>query len=338
VRSSLAARSLGIAAFAALSATPASGLTLDVLTYNVAGLPEGISGSHPQANHPQISPLLNAYDLVGVQEDFAYHELLVQDLTFPYQSEKDTNPGPFGEQLGFAFGDGLNTFSRDPFFDFFRVTWDECFGVVTNASDCLTPKGFSYERREIAPGAFLDVYNFHADAGGAPEDLAARRSNVRQLYQHILDWSSDVAVIVLGDTNSRYTRADDVLPEMLAATGLRDAWIELERGGVLPEIGPSLQDCDDPSSGECERVDKIFYRGSALLGIEALDYDVPAALFSDASGAPLSDHDPVHVRFELTPVPEPGTLALLAVGLASLGPSPRSGRAARGLASLARRR
>lgn len=318
MRSSLAARSFGTIALAALAAAPAHALTLDVLTYNVAGLPEGISSSHPVANHPQISPLLNAYDLVGVQEDFAYHELLVQDLTFPYQSVKDTNPGPFGEQLGFAFGDGLNTFSRDPFSDFFRVTWDECFGVVTNASDCLTPKGFSYERREIAPGAFLDVYNFHADAGGAAEDLAARRSNLRQLYQHVLDYSSDVAVIVLGDTNSRYTRDGDIVPEMLAATGLSDVWIELVRGGVMPEIGPSLQDCDDPSGANCERIDKILYRSSPLLEIVPLDYDVPAALFSDATGAPLSDHDPVFARFELTPVPEPTTLVLLAIGLAAL--------------------
>lgn len=317
----------GLLAFAALLATsPAGALTLDVLTYNVAGLPEGISGSSPIANHPQISPLLEPYDLVAVQEDFAYHELLVASLTHPFQSEKDTNPGPFGEQLGFAFGDGLNTFSRDPFSDFFRVTWDVCFGVVTNASDCLTPKGFSYERRTIAPGVFLDVYNFHADAGGAPEDLAARASNVRQLYQHVVDFSSDVAVIVLGDTNSRYTRADDVLPEMLAATGLRDVWVELERGGVLPAIGPSLQDCADPSGPDCERVDKIFFRSSALLEITALEHDVPAALFTDAAGAPLSDHDPVFARFELRAIPEPGTLVLLAPGLAALALTTRHAR------------
>lgn len=300
----------------AWGSSAATATTLSVLTYNVAGLPEGISSSHPVANHPQISPLLNAYDLVGVQEDFAYHDLLVESLTQPYQSVKDTNPGPFGEQLGFAFGDGLNTFSQSPFFDFFRVTWETCFGVVSNGSDCLTPKGFTYERREISAGVFLDVYNLHSDAGGDPEDLEARAANMRQVYQHVLDFSSDVAVIVLGDTNSRYTRGADVLPEMLAATGLTDVWIELERGGALPAVGAALSDCTDPSAGTCERVDKIFYRGSALLSIEALDYDVPRDLFSDANGAPLSDHDPVHVLFELTVVPEPGTLALLGAGLA----------------------
>ena len=32
--------------------------TFDSLTYNVAGLPQGISGSDPENNIPQISPLL----------------------------------------------------------------------------------------------------------------------------------------------------------------------------------------------------------------------------------------------------------------------------------------
>ena len=41
------------------------------LTYNVAGLPEGISGSNPETNMQMISPLLNAYDLVLIQEDFS---------------------------------------------------------------------------------------------------------------------------------------------------------------------------------------------------------------------------------------------------------------------------
>jgi hypothetical protein len=255
-----------------------------------------------------------------VQEDFAYHELLVQSLTHPYQSEKDTNPGLYGEQLGFAFGDGLNTFSRDPFADFTRVTWDACYGIVTNASDCLTPKGFSYERREIAPGAFLDVYNWHADAGSAAPDDAARASNTRQLYQHILDFSADAAVLVLGDTNSRYTDEADVLPEMLAATGLTDVWIELVTGGVFPPLGPSWKDgCDaDPAGALCERIDKIFYRSSDRVQLEALAYDVPSALFTDASGNPLSDHEPVFARFDVRAVPEPGTLGLVGVGLAAL--------------------
>jgi hypothetical protein len=301
--------------------------SLTVLTYNVAGLPEGISGSSPSVNHPQISPLLNAYDLVLVQEDFVYHELLVADLEHPHQSIKDDSLG----QLGTGFGDGLNTFSQLPFTGFTRVTWDECFGVLTNASDCLTPKGLSFQRHVLAPGTFLDVYNWHADAGNDEEDRAARRSNTRQLYAEIAARSAGHAVLVLGDTNSRYTRDGDVLPEMLDAVDLTDVWIELERAGEIPPIGPSLnQGCTTNSSGgDCERVDKIMYRSSEWVQLTLLEHAVLDELFSDALGEPLSDHDPVYARFEVFVAPEPGALGGAAAPGALLALARRARRAPR---------
>lgn len=314
----LSARAVVLAAFAFAAVLPrsASAGTFSLLSYNVAGLLEGISGSHPEANHPQISPLLNAYDVVLVQESFPfYHDLLTADLEHPYQSVLDESTRP---PVTVPVGDGLNTFSRLPFSDFTRVTWTDCFGLLENASDCLAPKGFSMQRHELAPGSFLDVYNWHADAGGDAEDLAARRSNVRQLYEFIAAHSEGNAVIVAGDTNSRYTRAGDILPEMLSAVGLTDVWVELERGGLLPSVGPSLSSCADPSSGSCERVDKILYRSSDTLLLEALEHEVPAALFTDAAGVPLSDHDPVYALFGYTVVPEPGTALLLGAGLLAL--------------------
>lgn len=310
------ARPLLAALAVALAATPsaqAEPFSLTVLTYNVAGLPEGISGSSPSVNHPQISPLLNAYDLVLVQEDFFYHELLVADLEHPHQSIKDDSVG----ELGTGLGDGLNTFSKLPFSGFTRVTWDECFGIFENASDCLTPKGLSFQRHVLAPGAFLDVYNWHADAGNDEEDRAARRSNTRQLYAEIAARSAGHAVLVLGDTNSRYTRDGDVLPEMLDAVDLADVWIELERSGERPAIGPALnQGCAaNPSGGDCERVDKIMYRSSEWVQLTLLEHAVLDELFSDALGEPLSDHDPVYAEFEVFVAPEPGAIG----GAAALG-------------------
>ena len=42
--------------------------TVHALTYNVAGLPEALSGSNPEVNTQQIAPKLNSFDLVLLQE------------------------------------------------------------------------------------------------------------------------------------------------------------------------------------------------------------------------------------------------------------------------------
>jgi len=228
-------------------------------------------------------------------------------------------------------GDGLNRMTVFPFEDHTRVRWDECYGTFTNGSDCLAVKGFSVARHELAPGAFVDVYNWHADASDDPEDLAARRSEVRQLYAYIEAFSAGHAVLVLGDTNSRYTREGDILPEMLAATALSDVWVELALGGALPELGPALRDCveDGLSGGDCERVDKILYRSGGGVTLVPVSYQAGNPLFHDELGVPLSDHEPVSAVF-LWSLPEPGAAGLLALGLVGLPVVRRSGRRGRG--------
>ena len=65
-----------------------SEVTVSVLSYNVAGLPAGISSSEPDVNTPIISPLLNDYDIVLVQEDFIYHRDLARDAEHTFHSEE----------------------------------------------------------------------------------------------------------------------------------------------------------------------------------------------------------------------------------------------------------
>ncbi|KAG7141253.1 hypothetical protein HYQ45_002074 [Verticillium longisporum] len=55
--------------------------------------------------------------------------------------------------------------------------WDTCSN--DSGSDCLTPKGFTLTRLAVSDdaaqaAAFVDVYNFHTDAGTAAGDLTAR--------------------------------------------------------------------------------------------------------------------------------------------------------------------
>jgi len=146
---------------------------------------------------PQISPLLNLYDLALVQEDFAYHDLLVVDAGHPYQSD----PHPMADPQAFAYGDGLNEFSQFAFGPLDRVTWAECNGQLDSGSDCLTIKGFFAATHTLAEGIEVDVYDLHMDAGGSAEDVAARDAQVAQLVAHIEARAGDRPVIVDPDGN-----------------------------------------------------------------------------------------------------------------------------------------
>jgi endonuclease/exonuclease/phosphatase (EEP) superfamily protein YafD len=155
-------------------------------------------------------------------------------------------------------------------------------------------------RVEVAAGTFVDVYNLHADAGSAPGDVSARASNLEQLAQAIVARSAGRAVIVAGDFNARYTRAADTMHALLSSAGLRDAWADLTRDGMVPRESEVVACSTEPDDPACERIDKVLYRGADNVGLRPLLYEVAGARFVDAMGMQLSDHRPVAVRFALT--------------------------------------
>ena len=54
----------------ATTTTAAPAVGIELLTYNVAGLPDLLSGSEPATNTAIIGPRLNDYDIVLVQESW----------------------------------------------------------------------------------------------------------------------------------------------------------------------------------------------------------------------------------------------------------------------------
>ncbi|MDN0200597.1 jacalin-like lectin [Streptomyces sp. S.PNR 29] len=286
----LTATALAVTGLAAATATPAAAATtgsFDVLTYNVAGLPEGLSSGHPERNTPLISPRLGAYDIVNVQEDFNYHAALYAGDDHPYRTATSG---------GVPFGDGLNTLSDLPFEDFQRVKWKNCTGT-----NCLTPKGFSLARVRLAEGVFVDLYNVHTNADDTDDALAARRANVEQLSDFIQANSAGNAVIVMGDTNTRYTRSGDNIRTLVSENGLTDAWVQQVKGGTPPAQGGAPLLCPTTApTNDCEVVDKILYRGSKLLSLNATRYHNEWASFLDSAGNNLSDHFPHTVGFSYT--------------------------------------
>lgn len=290
----LAAGVLALTGLTATAAAPARAASeaaasgsFNVLTYNVAGLPEGLSSGRPATNTPLISPRLAAYDIVNVQEDFNYHAALYAGDNHAYRTATSGGAG---------IGDGLNTLSDFPFEDFERVGWDDCTGT-----NCLTPKGFTLARVRLAEGVFMDLYNVHTNADDSDDALAARRANIEQLSDFIQANSSGNAVVVMGDTNTRYTRTGDNIRTLADENGLTDAWVQLAKGGTRPAQGADALLCPTTApTNDCEVVDKVLYRGSKLLSLTANRYNNEWASFLDSAGGNLSDHFPHTVDFSYT--------------------------------------
>ncbi|MFJ2000691.1 jacalin-like lectin [Streptomyces chartreusis] len=283
----LTAAALALTGLTATPATAATSGSFNVLTYNIAGLPLGLGDSDPETNTPLIGQRLGPYDIVNVQEDFNYHASLYANDTHPYRTATSG---------GAAFGDGLNTLSDHPFEDFERVRWNDCTGT-----NCLTPKGFTLARVRLAEGVFVDLYNVHTNADSDDAALAARRANVEQLSDFIRANSAGNAVIVMGDTNTRYTRTGDNIRTLVAENGLTDAWVQLVKGGTPPAAGGDALLCDATApANDCEVVDKVLYRGSELLSLNATRYNDDWAKFLREDGKHLSDHFPHTVDFSYT--------------------------------------
>lgn len=257
--------------------------SFNILSYNVGGLPEPISSSTPSKYTKLISPKLNFYDIVNVQEDFAYNKDLISQIVHPYRTDFSGNV---------PFGNGLMTFSKYPLYMFKRVKWDCTHGIIIDGADQMIPKGFTFNSVELKPGYFIDIYNIHTDADCDEESMACRRSNMAQLAEYIKKTSEGKAVLVFGDTNSRYTRVGDDFNEILIIPlGFKDAWIENIMEGVIPPKGESRMVDDLGEKGEV--VDKIWYRSGKNLEINAVTFKLLMTEFTDDEGNQLSDHYPI---------------------------------------------
>ncbi len=285
------------------------GGTFELLTYNVAGLPQGISGGNPVVNIPLISPLLEPYDVVLTQEDFDwwrpgglieeyqldfmhYHDRLRAATTHAHATPRHPGPDAAGVDLDVRpdpeVGDGIGMLSRSPLAGFRTRAWHGCFGGADTsdggAADCLAMKGFRVATMDL-DGVPVDVYSLHAEAGSTATDQALQVDDFAELAAFIAEHSGDRAVIVGGDTNLHTNPSNpdtEIWQTFLAEVGLTDAC--------------AATACDQPG-----RIDKVAYRSSGAVQLEATAYDIPRQTFTDADGADLSDHLPVAVSFAWAP-------------------------------------
>ena len=246
---------------------------ISALTYNVAGLPTGISGSNPEDNAPIISPLLNQYDLVLLQEDFFYHEKLTRDTLHPFQSI----PKPASN--GYV-SDGLNQLSQYSWTDFQRVQWIACHGDANEgAADCLSEKGFTLSRMSIGKNSIVDVYNLHVEAGNGPKDQQARSEGIQQFIEFVQQNSQQNPVIIGGDFNLHARDPEDLalIEKIQTELSIQDACLALDCG--------------------IDIIDRFYFRSNEEIELVPSIWRIGDE-FIDQTGDDLSDHNAINVNFE----------------------------------------
>ncbi len=277
---------------------------LKIISYNVDGLPlpkfMSSSGRDPKTATGFIAKHLNesGADIVAVQEDFSYHSFLREGISLKYKTlHSGTIP----------VGDGLNIFSKFPIYNVRRVEWCEANGVFKDGSDELTPKGFLLVTLEICKGVLLDVYNIHADANEAPDDVRVRILQFKQLLSYINAHSKDRAVIVIGDTNTRIGWENSKLRELFVEkAGFRDCFAECCLGGKYQKDMINLEEYKpyEPDSWHevFDSLDRVMLRNGKGIIFTPLTHDYVDFGTEEEKKlcVQLSDHSAAVVTVKLT--------------------------------------
>lgn len=258
------------------------------VNFNVAGLPfAALTGENVAANQQAAGKYLsqNSFDIVAVQEDFNYHNNLIEGMDgLNYMTNHLGNiPG----------GDGLNVFTRNmPVYNEKRVAWKDSSGILSDGSDALTPKGFIYTVIDIGNGIYVDFYNLHADAYGGAGSVAARTSQFRQLAEFIKARSAenDRPVIVTGDFNYHlHSREDNysLYNILYVECGLKDAWVEYHNNGDYFNMH-DWHATGISSWGNWDSVERFMYKSGG--GVDLVVEDFRYTNVKDDSGKVISDH------------------------------------------------
>lgn len=172
----------------------------------------------------------------------------------------------------------------------------------THGADGMIDKGYRFYQVKVADGVVVDVYILHMDADDDTGDRDARASQIDQLMEAVEANDNGNPIIIMGDTNCRYTR-DPLEEKIIEGGGFSDPWIDLERDGVYPKMGDNALMVGDLGYQKGEVVDKVFYKNAegSNLTIKAVSYDVDAdGYVYPGTETMLGDHPPVIVKFEYT--------------------------------------
>lgn len=283
----------------------------------------------------------NLWDIVALSEDFNYHNYIMNGvstyynattwrglidqsnlhgslLNYPSATPTD-NKGLYMQTDGLCFLTRkkyqVTPVAKDEREGNNWIPWNDHYGFTDNEADGLIRKGFRFYQVTLAEGYVVDVYITHMEAGSDPEDNAARAKQLIQFADYIKSHKGTNPIIILGDTNCRYTR-DPLkagfidLIEQDTDLHVQDPWVVIRRNGTYPEPNsPSIM-VSQYGEQDGEVVDKIWYINNDLSDctLTCTGY-LHDDSFTYADGSQIADHYPVVGTFVIegpTDIVKPG--------------------------------
>lgn len=301
-----------------------------IATLNVDGLPQKILVLKLNTDGPggagtaRIGKYLLAknYDLVMMQEDFNYHDVLTVMMEDAYGMDEWSGEIGIEDRKIDLLHLQNHRFECDGLMACWkkdlqvtpsgRTAWKQNFGKFSHANDEIVTKGYRRYEVTLRSGTRIVVYNMHMDAtldedeaekNGA-KDREARIAQWNQLKDEVLANLDSRPIIITGDMNSFYSR-DDVKSQFIDAINesgrgtAADVWVELQQKGVYPAVLETEETTELSNIRGEESLDKIIYINPILgTSIVPVSYNIDTEDYM-YNGKPLGDHYPVVATFQV---------------------------------------
>lgn len=251
-----------------------------ILTYNVQARPVFDDSKH---KFKYISPLLNRFDICAFQECFKDHYRLWEEATHPVKTYHAALKHPFE-----LVTSGLSILGKFPL----KETDGIHFADEGDGQNWPASKGVLMARFDVN-GMPLDVYTTHIAAGRHEASMRAKFAQGDDIIRFIGEKSpANHSVILLGDFNMRPSRGPDdkeAYKDNPKVTGF---------DRIVSILG--MRDASDEINGPTgTEIDRILFRPGEGHTMRVLNWQHDDPAFYDPEGKPLSDHEPVFVRFQL---------------------------------------
>ena len=252
---------------------------IKILVYNTHGLPSAFVGDDPEKRFPLIGEKTKGYQLSLLQEDFAHHELLLENLN--KESVVVRGNGNSKPLCPFCSGSGLTMISnleKDWQLEVNSEAFSSCSGWLGGLNDCFASKGFQLARIQTPSEKYVFILNTHLDAGRSTSDRKVRAKQLNQILAKVEKVISEEALIVAGDLNLRWNDPQD--------NNLLEAF--KEDLDLLDSFEVVKSDKNRPA------LDYILYRNGTDTTLEVLEIGEDSNF--QYNNEPLSDHPALFIR------------------------------------------